>query len=180
MADLTRNEDQTTFGRTRGRMYFNVLASDDLRAVFGFELDCVWGASTDGAAGSCDRNTDVAGNIETKWLYVDFRIPQVPIGNRTRLGAMPLHVTPLHGALVMHGDSAGGDTLLTVNDQVARASVLHAIRRGLRSRQDRFPGQPQVRGGFRHRHDAAAEAHRGAGSASALRLWLYGELPSPA
>src|SRR5512145_1091664 len=117
--DVTRNEDQTTMGRTRGRMYFNVLASDNLRGVFGFELDCIWGRTDEGEEASCGRNTDLNGNIETKWLYVDFRIPQVPIGNRSRLGAMPLYATPLHGQLVLHGDAAGGDTLLTLSDQVA-------------------------------------------------------------
>ena len=115
--DETRNEDQTTMGRTRGRMYFNAIASDNLRGVFGFELDGVWGAN-----GDCpefyDRNTDQM-NIKTKWVYVDFSMPQVPIGNRTRFGAMPLSVTPLHGAVVLHGDSAGGDTVLTLSERVS-------------------------------------------------------------
>ena len=104
--DETRNEDQTTMGRTRGRMYFNAIASDNLRGVFGFELDGVWGANGDSPE-FYDRNTDQM-NIKTKWVYVDFSMPQVPIGNRTRFGAMPLSVTPLHGAVVLHGDSAGG------------------------------------------------------------------------
>ena len=88
-SDLSRIEDQPTFGRTRGRMYFNVIANDDLRGVFGFELDAVWGRNPDGAAFSFDRNTDMGGNIETKWMYVDFRVPQLPIGNRMRLGGLP-------------------------------------------------------------------------------------------
>src|SRR5262247_1188262 len=77
-SDVTRQDSQF-FGRTRGRMYFNAIASDDLRGVFGFELDAAWGRNPDGAAFSFDRNTDMAGNIETKWVYVDFRIPQLPI-----------------------------------------------------------------------------------------------------
>src|SRR5919109_127595 len=117
--DVTRGDDQSTFGRTRGRMYFNAIASDDLRGVFGFELDAVWGRNPDGAAFSFDRNTDMAGNIETKWLYVDFRVPQLPIGNRMRLGGFPLYVTPLHGQTVLHGDVGGGDWLLNFTDQVA-------------------------------------------------------------
>ena len=48
-SDVTLGNDQHTIGRTRGRMYFNVIASDDLRGVFGFELDAVWGACPDGA-----------------------------------------------------------------------------------------------------------------------------------
>src|SRR6266511_2709999 len=41
--DTTRNHDSATWGRTRGRMFFNFIASDDLRGVFGIELDAVWG-----------------------------------------------------------------------------------------------------------------------------------------
>jgi len=108
--DFSSNADQSLFGRTRGRMYFNVIANDDLRGVFGFELDAFWGRSLDeGAAFSFDRNTDLAGNIETKWLYVDFRIPQLPIGNRMKLGGIPISATPLHGQAVLYGDVGGGD-----------------------------------------------------------------------
>jgi hypothetical protein len=142
--DVTRNEDQTTMGRTRGRMYFNVLASDNLRGVFGFELDCIWGRTDEGEADSCGRNTDLNGNIETKWLYVDFRIPQVPIGNRSRLGAMPLYATPLHGQLVLHGDSAGGDTVLTLSDQVALHLYYTQLAEDSFPDMDRFPGSAKV------------------------------------
>jgi len=121
-------------------MYFNVIASDDLRAVFGFELDCVWGASPDGTVGSCDRNTDVAGNIETKWLYADFRVPQIPIGNRMRLGAFPLQATPLHGATALYGDSAGGDWVLTFTDQVAVHLYYTQFEEDTSPGNDRFPG----------------------------------------
>jgi len=76
-SDVTRGNDQHTIGRTRGRMYFNAIASDDLRAVFGFELDAVWGACPDGDM-CFDRNTDMAGNIETKWVYVDFPFRSCP------------------------------------------------------------------------------------------------------
>src|SRR5262245_62580037 len=41
--DATLNHDTATYGRTRGRMFFNFIASDDLRGVFGIELDAIWG-----------------------------------------------------------------------------------------------------------------------------------------
>ena len=113
-------------------------------------------------------------NIKTKWLYVDFSMPQVPIGNRTRLGAMPLSVTPLHGAMVIYGDSAGGDTLLTVSDQVAVNLYYTQFAEDSAPGDGPLPHQREVGGGVRHRRDAAAEAPRGAGSASAAGLWLYG------
>src|SRR4030095_10305359 len=148
-ADVTRQDSQF-MGRTRGRMYFNAIASDDLRGVFGFELDAVWGNCPDNAADNADnvgsmcfdRNTDMAGNIETKWLYVDFRIPQLPIGNRIRLGGFPLYTTPLHGASVMHGDVGGGDLLLNFTDQVALHTYYVQFEENGAAGADTFPGMP--------------------------------------
>jgi hypothetical protein len=140
-SDVTLSNDQSTFGRTRGRMYFNVIGSDDLRAVFGFELDAIWGACPDGDM-CFDRNTDMASNIETKWLYVDFRIPQLPIGNRIRLGGFPLQVTPLHGQTVLHGDMGGGDMLLTLTDKVAAHLYYVQFEEDTTAGVDRFPGMP--------------------------------------
>ena len=142
--DVTRNHDQSTFGRTRGRMYFNAIASDDLRGVFGFELDAIWGRNPDGEQESFDRNTDMHGNIETKWLYVDFRIPQLPIGNRVRLGGIPLYATPLHGQTVLHGDMGGGDLLLTFTDQVALHLYYAQFEEDSAADADRFPGSPKL------------------------------------
>src|SRR2546430_9901683 len=52
--DATRNHDSATYGRTRGRMFFNFIANDDLRGVFGFEIDAMWGAPRrDLAGGGC-------------------------------------------------------------------------------------------------------------------------------
>ena len=45
--DFTRNQDQSTFGRTRGRLYFNIIGSENLRGVVGFEIDGVWGFNQD-------------------------------------------------------------------------------------------------------------------------------------
>jgi hypothetical protein len=131
--DATRNQDQEMIGRTRGRMFFNFIASDDLRGVFGIELDALYGlprtdqggsgcATGEGAYGNdCagfGQNTDI-NNFQLKHLYVDFRIPQLPVGNRTQLGGLPLQATPLHGQLILHGDFGGGVTRLTFTDRVA-------------------------------------------------------------
>jgi hypothetical protein len=142
--DPTRNHDQSTFGRTRGRLYFNIIASDDLRGVAGFELDAVYGRNPDGAAFSFDRNTDMPGNIETKWLYADFRIPQLPIGNRWRLGGLPLYATPLHGQTVLHGDMGGGDLVLTFTDQLAAHLYYVQFEEDSAADVDRFPGSDKL------------------------------------
>jgi hypothetical protein len=147
--DTTNLSDQHTIGRTRGRLYFNIIGSDDLRAVFGFELDAIWGNcpnrtdNDDNVGSACfNRNTDMPGNIETKWLYVDFRIPQLPIGNRMRLGGIPLYATPLHGQTVLHGDMGAGDLLLTFTDQVALHLYYAQFEEDSTASNDRFPGMP--------------------------------------
>jgi hypothetical protein len=142
--DFSDNHDQTFFGRTRGRMFFNAIASDDLRGVFGFELDAVWGRNPDGAAFSFDRNTDLAGNIETKHLYVDFRVPQIPIGNRTKLGGIPISVTPLHGATILYGDVGGGDSVLTFTDRVATHLYYVQFEENSAADVDSFPGSDKL------------------------------------
>jgi hypothetical protein len=145
--DVTRNSDQTTLARTRGRLYFNLIANDDLRGVIGFELDAIWGEcpnnqeDSDRIGSACfDRNTDMAGNIETKWLYMDFRIPQLPIANRWRLGGFPISATPLHGQTVLYGDVGGGDLLLTFTDQVALHLYYAQFEEDSAENRDRFPG----------------------------------------
>ena len=119
--DATRNHDQAMYGRTRERMFFNFIASDDLRGVFAIERYAVWGLPRrdfacsgcyvgDGADGSDNcgfgQNNDI-NNFRAQQLYVDFRVPQLPIGNRTQLGGLPPEATPLHGQLVLHGDFGG-------------------------------------------------------------------------
>jgi hypothetical protein len=150
--DTTRNHDSATWGRTRGRMFFNFIASDDLRGVFGIELDAAWGLPRRDAAGSgcvvgegaygsdtCGfgQNTDI-NNFELKHLYVDFRIPQLPIGNRTQLGGIPIQATPLHGQLIMHGDFGGGATRLTFTDRVALLLYYAQLEENV----ERFPNMP--------------------------------------
>src|SRR5687768_13353669 len=93
--DPTRKES-TFFGRTRLRNFFNFLASDDLRGVFAIEIDQPYGAVPDNPRnGDCfeasaafpaqdcgfDNGIDNV-VIELKHMYVDFRVPQLPLGNR--------------------------------------------------------------------------------------------------
>src|SRR5919109_1173667 len=58
--DATRNHDQEMAGRTRGRMFFNFIASDDLRGVFAFELDAMWGLPRVDQAGAGCVEEDTA------------------------------------------------------------------------------------------------------------------------
>jgi hypothetical protein len=130
--DTTRNSDTAFFGRTRFRGFFNFIASDDLRGVFALEVDQIYGAPADNPrAGGCQefpdqgvfaleqcgfRNGIDTNSLELKQLYVDFRVPQIPIGNRWRIGGLPFNVTPLHGLLLYTMDAGGGDVRLDFSD----------------------------------------------------------------
>jgi hypothetical protein len=154
--DTTRNDDQIFDGRTRWRGFFNFIASDDLRGVFALEVDQFWGAPADNPRpGGCQefpsqgdfaleqcgfRNGIDTNSLELKQLYVDFRVPQIPIGNRWRLGGLPFNVTPLHSALFYSMDAGGGDVRLTFTDQVSL--LLYYVQ--LEEDLDRFAGSTKI------------------------------------
>ncbi len=152
--DPTRNGDQVFFGRTRFRGFFNFIASDDLRGVFGIEIDQTYGAPSANRLGSgcvtgtgtfafeqCGfRNGIDTNTIELKHLYVDFRVPQLPIGNRWRIGGLPINVTPLHPLSLYTMDAGGGDVRFDFTDQVS--VLLYYVQ--LEEDLDRFTGSAKI------------------------------------
>jgi hypothetical protein len=152
--DPTRNDDQIFFGRTRMRSFFNFIASDDLRGVFALEVDQTYGAPADDRVGSgcvegsgafaaeqCGfRNGIDTNSLELKQLYVDFRIPQIPVGNRWRLGGLPFNVTPLRSLLLYNMDAGGGDVRFTFSDQVSVNLYYVQLEEDL----DRFIGSDKI------------------------------------
>jgi hypothetical protein len=152
--DVTRNDDQIFFGRSRSRFFFNFLASDDLRGVFALEIDQTYGAPSANRLGSgcvegdgtyafeqCGFKNGIDNNaLELKQLYVDFHIPQIPIGNRVRLGGLPFNVTPLHSLLLYNMDAGGGDLTLNFSDQVSL--LLYYVQ--LEEDLDRFAGSAKI------------------------------------
>src|SRR6266511_1952981 len=148
--DLTNNKDSDFTGRERSRLFFNFLASDDLRGVFALEIDQTYGAPSRNLVGSrCVpdaanattisgqrvllQNFDACGfrnqidnnSLELKNLYVDFRVPQLPIGNRWQVGGIPANVTPLHPHLLYTMDAGGGNVKFDFSAQVSL--LLHYI-----------------------------------------------------
>jgi len=152
--DPTRNHDQIFFGRSRLRSFFNFIASDDLRGVFAIEVDQTYGAPSDDRLGSgcvegeglyafeqCGfRNGIDTNSIEVKHLYVNFRVPQLPIGNRWRIGGLPFSVTPLHGLLLYTMDAGGGDVRFDFSDQATLLLYYAQLEEDL----DRFPGSTKL------------------------------------
>jgi hypothetical protein len=138
--NLNRNRDQQTYGRTRGR--FDIVGEvGQAKAVFGFEIDSYWGqtgfidsnngpgcvtsgttsAVTCGAVGtgsesSFDLNTDTQGNLQIKWLYVEFPLPLVPIPIIARLGGQPFATAASYKlAQYAAGDFAGINLYATIS-----------------------------------------------------------------
>lgn len=152
--DTTRANDEAFFGRERFRGFFNFIATDDLRGVFAIEIDQVYGAPSSNYVGSgcvtgtgtyafeqCGFDNGMDNNaIEIKNLYVDFRIPQLPIGNRTQLGGLPFNLTPLHNGLLYTMDAGGGLTRLSFTDQVS--AMLYYVQ--LEENADTYHGSPKV------------------------------------
>jgi len=151
--DPTRKES-TFFGRTRMRSFFNFIASDNLRGVFGIEIDQTYGAPSFNRLGSgcveeegtfaaeqCGFDNGIDNNaIEVKHMYVDFRVPQLGFGNRWRLGGRSLNVTPLHDQVLYHMDNGGGDVRFDLSDQVSVLLYYTQLEEDL----DRFVGSAKI------------------------------------
>ncbi len=129
--DANRNRDALFYGRTRGR--FDIIGEvGAAKGVFGFEIDATWGqmgfvdsnnttgcqTSSAGAVtctpgfgtteASFDLNTDTQGNLQVKWLYVEFPLPLIPFSTIARLGAQPFATAASYKlAAYANGDFAG-------------------------------------------------------------------------
>jgi hypothetical protein len=95
-------------GRTRGRIFFNIAANEFSKAVFGFEIDQVWGASGEPASGD-NTGFDLGIDntvVEVKWLYVDIKIPNTPVSFRA--GGLPFAADRLKGGCMLLCMDVGG------------------------------------------------------------------------
>jgi hypothetical protein len=94
--------------------------------VLGLEIDYAFGQTggSDGSFGGAgpqrfgttsgaDSNTDIAGIIELKWAYTEFRIPLLPVPTVMRFGAQPAAVM-YKPAVLMQGDFAGAHVTSTL------------------------------------------------------------------
>ncbi|BCS55667.1 hypothetical protein [Geobacter sp. SVR] len=104
-SDTTENLKMNNYFEQRTRIFYTAKASDDLKLVTGFEIDSVFGDKAQGAttaAGSTVNGSTVVGtgrnqggalesdtvNLETKWVYLDFKIPSTPV--QVKAGIQPI------------------------------------------------------------------------------------------
>ena len=107
----TNNLYTNNYFEQRSRLFYTAKASDDLKLVTAFEIDSVFGdraqggtvyGSTAGATPTAATTANAAGatgrgqggalesdtvNLETKWVYLDFKIPSTT--TRVSAGIMP-------------------------------------------------------------------------------------------
>jgi hypothetical protein len=172
---FTRSGDTEWYTRNRGR--FDIVGQlGGAKAVFGFEIDSVWGqvsggdnnlasggifAQRFGATSAFDINTDTQGSLEVKWLYTEFPLPLAPFPVIVRLGAQPF-LSPYKLGAYATGDFAGAniDAIIARN---LRAHFLHLRRH--RGEPHRRPPQP----GLRSRRRLGDDRERGDRTAAGAR-----------
>jgi hypothetical protein len=135
--DFNRNDDDEWHARTRGRISFNIAATEFSRAVIGFEFDQFWGDSSRNIAGSGSSPTRCVTSetgetctlvnggfdigidnfvFELRHLYVDFKVPQLPV--RFRIGGFDLNATPLKNLTLLTMDVAAIEMLVDAHPQL--------------------------------------------------------------
>ncbi len=75
------NDDSVQYVTQRMRMYFNFIASENLKLVYKNEIDMEWGDSARGATVSRNDGGGRGGdsvNLETKNVYLEFMVPDTP------------------------------------------------------------------------------------------------------
>lgn len=85
----SRSRKTSNYFDTRTRFYYTAKASDDLKLVTAFEIDAVFGDRAQDTArnGGAGLEADSV-NLETKWVYLDFKIPSTP--TRITAGIQPI------------------------------------------------------------------------------------------
>lgn len=115
------DEDETSLtARTRSRLFFNVEAFDNTKAVVAFEFDQTWGTREDDGAtpGNADAGADFGidnNAFELKWMYTDFKLPMLPV--QMRAGLFSFNPTRLKDLTILTMDLAGVDALTTFSPQ---------------------------------------------------------------
>jgi len=86
-------DDSVQYVTQRMRMYFNFIASENLKLVYKNEIDMEWG-DTSGGGGSRNDGGAAGGdtvNLETKNVYLEFMVPDTPVKATFGLQGVTLH-----------------------------------------------------------------------------------------
>jgi len=86
-------DDSVQYVTQRMRMYFNFIASENLKLVYKNEIDMEWG-DTSGFGGTRNDGGGAGGdtvNLETKNVYLEFMVPDTPVKASIGLQGVTLH-----------------------------------------------------------------------------------------
>ncbi|UTF49161.1 outer membrane homotrimeric porin [Desulfomicrobium sp. ZS1] len=111
-SDKADGDNYTT--NQRMRTYFDYVASENLKAVLGLEIDNDWGADS-----ASDWGTDGKGNIEVKHAYLDFNFPDTQVN--VKAGLQYVALPSIFGNPVFEDDAAAIVVSAPVNDMFAVA-----------------------------------------------------------
>lgn len=148
---LFNRQDKEWYGRSRGR--FDIIGEvGPAKAVFGFELDEVYGqagsanstivnaggtaatavATQFGTDGSFGLNTDVRGQLEVKWMYIEFPAPLIPLPTIVRMGAQPFATAASYKlATYANGDFPGLNLYTTITPGLKIQTTYVAVEENL-------------------------------------------------
>lgn len=99
------NDDAHDYGKwadQRLRLFTNVAANENVKAVLGIEVDNVFGRVASSGKEVGTVGTDAKGQFEIKHLYLDFKIPA--LGANVKAGSQPFN---FGRGLVINDDAAG-------------------------------------------------------------------------
>lgn len=102
--DFTRDDDERFIGRMRARLFFNIVAAENTKAVVALEFDQMWGEKATEDDGM-DFGADQKGVTELKQLYVDFKVPGMPV--RFQVGGPRFAASKLKDCVLLCADAAG-------------------------------------------------------------------------
>lgn len=117
--DNDRADADNYFTTQRLRTYFEYIANENLKAVFGLEIDNDWG-STDGTfARGAQWGSDAKGNIKVKHAYLDFTLPDTEIN--VKAGLQYVALPSVFGHPVFEDDAAALVVSAPINDMFGLA-----------------------------------------------------------
>jgi hypothetical protein len=106
-SDVADGDNYTTTQRMRA--YFDYVASENLKAVLGLEMDTIWGQ------GDADWGTDLNNNdIEIKHAYISFTFPDTAIN--VQAGLQYVALPSVFGNPVFDDDAAAITVSAPIND----------------------------------------------------------------
>lgn len=142
--DVTNSGDHGWYSRERGRLDFTGEVGKT-KMVWGVEMDFVNGVTPSLKAGTSagfDLDTDVAGVIETKWLYLEAPVtgpgsllPMVPWPTLGRFGGQPARGHDFKGGMHLSGDFPGASFETTWTPEVKSVLTYVQMREAIDRRQ---------------------------------------------